>query len=75
MNNLLVFCVSLYNIYTSIFTHSLNKYLLNIYCVLAVFPKLLIQRYTKEMKIPGRIEFPSNGRDKQNKNIGYVVLD
>ena len=40
----------------SIFIHSLNKYLLNIYCVSSVFSKLLIQQYTKEIKIPGHIK-------------------
>lgn len=64
MSNLLVFCVSFYNMYTSIFTHSFSKYLLNIYCLLAAFPKLLIQQYTKGIKIPGHVKFPSNGRDK-----------
>lgn len=75
MNNLLVFCISFYSMYTSIFPYSFSKHLLAIYCVLAVFSKLLIQQYTKGIKIPGHMEFPSNGRDKQNKNKGYIVLD
>ena len=50
--------------YTNIFTHSFSKYLLNIYCLLAAFPKLLIQQYTKGIRIPGHMKFPSNGRDK-----------